>query len=148
MKRERSSGVVLKGSKEGESWEEFFMRRIPLPTFPELPFLFPTLIPHTHWSQISSSLSLTKDIVYYLTKKWRLSSMNSLSVAMSTTSPAPTQNLFFAHYKLCLGICPTPSTWLQLCATKHPPAYQSWMVTFPPDGSIWASWRPHRLYMI
>ena len=56
----------------------------------------------------------------------------------------PTQKLFSAHYGFCSGICPTLSTWLILCTTKphYLQRYQSWMVSYPLNGSIGASWRP------
>lgn len=30
--------------------------------------------------------------------------------------------------------------------TPPTPAHQTWMVSYPLDGSMWTSWRPHRLH--
>ena len=117
----------------------------PFPISSKFPFLFPTLIPNTDCSQTSYSPCLKIDKVSsQFTKKCRLSSVNFWWWQCLPPPLTPTQKLFSAHYGFCRGICPTLSTWLILYTTKphYLQRYQSWVVSYPLNGSIGASWRP------
>lgn len=138
--------LSLRAARKEEAGKNVLhMLSSPLLICSKFPFLFPTLIPNTDCSQTSWSPCIAIDEVSsQFTKKCRLSSVNFWWWQCLPPPLTPTQKLFSAHYGFCRGVCPTLSTWLTLCTTKphYLPRNQSWMVSYPLNGSIGASWRP------